>query len=256
MSSVGTSIQFVERQSLYASDGSPRTATDYVFRVNGSRCVVRLHWGAALTLDGSQLSADECVLAARTLVEIKVEETGELPSNEVLLLDSGAMDQVAQRLGWVDRFYRVSVSDYSSSIEEWKRASTVPVSKLPPLSADQKRIVQKLGVTEEDYQRGLLAGLYGNKRQREKGRRLGERVSEVLKTLGGAYRLAEVLWEGTRLRWLVRIETPETIVGVPVPFELADDAVDSGVRSEVERLREVILSGVGREDLMSKSPRA
>jgi hypothetical protein len=246
-------IEFVETHQPRGTDGSPLAATDYVFLLNRSECVVRVHSGAILTLEG-QLAPEECELAARTLIEIRLGETGEAPSGVVLVLDSGAMDRVADRLGWLDRFYRVSVSDYSSSVAEWRRASAIPASALPALTEEQKRVARKLGVSEEAYQRGLLAGLYGNRRQREKARRLGERVTEVLKTLGSNYRLVEVVWEGTRLRWLVRVQTPEVILGVPVPFELADDVVDSGVLREVEKLRELILSGVGRQDSLSKSP--
>ncbi len=123
---------------------------------------------------------------------------------------------------------------------------SAPKSELPELSAEQKDFAKRFGVSEEDYRRGQAAGQYGNERMRDKGHRLGEQVEQILENLGKNYRLAAVLWEGSRLRWLLRVETPERVVGIPVPFELADDVVDSGILLEIEKLEQIVISGVGQ----------
>ncbi len=150
------------------------------------------------------------------------------------------------------------VSDYTSSVEEWKRALQAPESELriQDLTEQEKETARRFGVSEQDYARGVLPGKYGNQRMQKRGRTLGEYAVEILGGLGEKYRLLAVLWEGSKLRWMLRIETPDGVVGVPVPFELADDVIDSGVLEEMERLRRLVLSGVGRQDLLAKrSPR-
>ena len=152
--------------------------------------------------------------------------------------------------------FDVFVSDYASSVEEWKRAQVAPKSELPELTEQQKEIARKFGITEEEYARGVLAGRYGNERMQKKARALGEYAEQILGELGKGYKLVAIIWEGPKLRWMLRIETPSGVFGVPVPFEVADDAVDSAVLREIERLREIILAGVGQSaKTLKRSPR-
>lgn len=244
MKSRAQTIEFVEMRSLYADDGSPRAATDYIFRVNGALVTVRVHWDAVQTLGSGQLSPEEVKTAAQELIRAEISRT-DPKENTFFLLDSAAMDRIAERLGWLDKFYSVAVSDWSSSVEEWQRAQAAAPSELPPVSKEQEDIARKFGVSVEQYRRGILSGLYGNRRQRAKARRLGERVQQILKELGSGYELIEVIWEGSRLRWLLRVRTPDRVVGIAVPFELADDAIDAGILQELERLKQVVISGAG-----------
>jgi hypothetical protein len=148
--------------------------------------------------------------------------------------------------------FQIVVSDFSSSAEEWKRALSADDSKLPELSEEQKKWAKRFGVTEKEYARGVLAGHYGNERMKKKGRALGEQVEEILEGLGPQYKLIAVLWQGSRLRWLLRIQTPAQVLGVPVSFEMADDVLDSGILEEIEKLRVTVLTGVGRSELIVK----
>ena len=146
--------------------------------------------------------------------------------------------------------FQIVVSDFSSSAEEWKRALSEEDSKLPQLSEEQKKWAKRFGVTEKEYARGVLAGQYGNERMRKKARALGEQVEEILEGLGTEYKLVAVLWQGSRLRWLLRIQTPTQIFGVPVSFEMADDVLDSAILEEIENLRVAVLTGIGRGELI------
>lgn len=148
--------------------------------------------------------------------------------------------------------FQIFVSDLASTPEEWGQALNAPSKDLPELSEEQKAVAKKFGISNEDYARGLKAGLLGNARQRKRAEALGEEVKRIITGLGQQYRLLAVFWEESRLRWLLRVQTPDKIVGVPVSFELADDVLDSGILSEIERLRRIILNGIGREDLVPK----
>lgn len=148
--------------------------------------------------------------------------------------------------------FDIFVSDYHCSPEEWKRAMSAPASELPSLSPEQKEVARKMGVQEEGYRRGMLAGQYGNKRMQEKGQRLGELAEEILEKSGKKYRIVAVVWEPDRARWLLRVETPGGSVGVPIPFELVDDVLDAEILQELHRLRKILLSGVSLSKVSSK----
>jgi len=147
--------------------------------------------------------------------------------------------------------FRILIEGAGCNVEEWQRALGAPNADLhlESLTPDQKEVAKRFGVSTEDYARGLLAHQYGRQRRESEARALGQHVVELLGGLGEGYALSAVIWESDRLRWMLRIETPGRVVGVPVPFELAEDVVDSGVLSEIENLRRILLDGVGRRDL-------
>jgi hypothetical protein len=147
--------------------------------------------------------------------------------------------------------FQIFVSDLSSSAEEWRRALTASDSELPELTEEQRKWANRFGVAEREYARGLLAAQLGQERTKAKGRALGKLAQEMLDGLGSGYKLIAVLWQGSRSRWLLRVETPSRICGVPVPFEMADDILASDILGEIEHLRLAILAGVGRNDLIA-----
>ena len=250
MTSAAKKIEFVETHPVHAESGGLRAATDCIFSVDGAIVTVRVHRASIRTLDGGQLSPDEVALAARTFIEIEMEDQGDLKGREMLVLDSVAMGTVAGRLGWLDRFYAVSVSDYAASVDHWRLAQQATRSQLPKLDQQQKELARKFKVSEEEYARGVLAGIYGQKAMRGRGRSLGEVVQGILDGLGPDHRVVAVFAEMSKGRWIVRIHTPNEVANIAVPRELADDVVDSGATEDIEKLRVCVLSGLGRKEFL------
>ena len=148
--------------------------------------------------------------------------------------------------------FKVFVSGFSSTIEDWRRAMNAPSSELPELNAEQKEIVRKFGITEEDYQRGHLSGLYGQERMRSRGVELGRAVEAILRVLGPEYQLKAVTEELTvRDRWVVRIWTPQKIVNVAIDRALADALIDSNTIQDQERLRILLLTSLERTEFIA-----
>ena len=105
---VSAAIEFLGARKSFGKDGSPRAQYWYVFRVGEKLDVnVFVHFGAIGTLDGKRLSEDECKLAARTLIEMEIENHRDLSDvGEGLDVDKGAMFHITHRLGWRGRFYK------------------------------------------------------------------------------------------------------------------------------------------------------
>ena len=149
--------------------------------------------------------------------------------------------------------FLVVIDSAGSNTKEWRRALSASDSDLrvEELTDEQRRVAVRLGVSFEDYARGLLAHRFGRERRESEARALGQHVVELVRGLGDGYVLRMVSWDGDRLRWMLQFQTPERVVGVPVPFELAEDIIDSGVLSKIETLRTLLLEGLGRRDLVS-----
>ena len=143
-----------------------------------------------------------------------------------------------EKMGYMkDGGFAIYIPDASSSVAEWRKAQQAPRSELPPLTSEQKEVARQFGITEEEYQRNVLAGQYGRARMQERAQALGGAVQDVLDRLGGGYRVIAVSRDMDRLGWTVRIETQKEDVDVFVSQELADDLFDSGSGREKERLR-------------------
>jgi hypothetical protein len=149
--------------------------------------------------------------------------------------------------------FQIFVSGTSGGTsEDWKRAMNAPESALPQLTGQQKEVAQRMGIPEEEYARGVLVGKFTEQRQIERGKRLGEHIEGVLQELGSAYYTLEALVrEDVKARWVARITTPKAIRNVAIPLDLADDVVDSVTVQDLERLRQLILRAVGREELIN-----
>ena len=57
--------------------------------------------------------------------------------------------------------FNIFVSGSTGSVEDWQRAMNAPKSELPKLNEEQRSVARKMGMSEEEYARGVLVGQYG-----------------------------------------------------------------------------------------------
>jgi hypothetical protein len=146
--------------------------------------------------------------------------------------------------------FNIFVSGSTGSVEDWQRAMNAPKSELPKLNEEQRSVARKMGMSEEEYARGVLVGQYGERREVERGRQLGQRIEEIVGGLGAPYRLEALIREGVKFRWVARIDTLKEPKNIAIGMELADDIIDSGVVQDLDRLKAIILEALGRRDLL------
>jgi len=146
--------------------------------------------------------------------------------------------------------FNVFVSGVTGSVEDWQRAMNAPKTELPKLNDEQREVAGRMGISEEEYARGVLVGEYGENRQRQRGKVIGLRIEEILEGLGKPYALEALIREGVRERWVARINTPAEPKNVAINLDLADDVIDSGTVQDLERLRVLILQALGRSELL------
>ena len=145
--------------------------------------------------------------------------------------------------------FEVVISGVTVSPDAWKRALEAPAGELPKLTEDQEEAARRFKIGNEEYARGVLAGIYGEAVQRQRGERLGKVVTRLLAKLGADYHLLAVLREGVKFRWLLQLETPDGLRNIQLPLDLADDVIDSELREVIEELRQKILFGLSKSQL-------
>jgi hypothetical protein len=150
------------------------------------------------------------------------------------------------------RNFEVLLLDYSVSVDEWMQAQAASRTKLPPLSKQQREVARKMGIPVEEYQRNVLAGQLGEMRLQSKGEALGLVVQELLRGLGPGYRLESIKGDPGNERWICTVGTPDIVANVAIPRELADDALDSGAKDEVQRLARHLAAELRGSGLIGK----
>jgi hypothetical protein len=146
--------------------------------------------------------------------------------------------------------FDVFISGATSSVEDWRKAMSARKAELPKLNQEQKEVARKMGISEEEFARGVLVTQYGENRQRERGQSLGRQIEEILSGLGEPYRLEALIREGVKLRWVARIITPHEAKNIAIGQELADDIIDSCTVQDLDLLRVLILESLNRKDLI------
>jgi hypothetical protein len=145
----------------------------------------------------------------------------------------------------------VYISGATSTEDEWRLALVAPVDQLPSLSAEELEAAKRYGGSGEEFRRSKLANAQAVERLKSKGRKLRVRVREILARWASDCELKDVLWQGAKSRWMLRIrEADNRTANVPIPAELADDVVDPSCDQDVERLKNLLLFGVGRQELI------
>ena len=151
----------------------------------------------------------------------------------------------------MNQSFQVIVNSFIHSPGEWKRILEADAAgDVAQLAEDERQVAKRLGVEEKEVADKIKAGQYGEFKLKAKGLDLGEQVKAVLDGLGPKYRLVAVLWENSKSRWVLRIEAADKIANIPIPAELADDVVETGSEQDLERLKNLVLFGVGRQDLI------
>jgi len=145
-------------------------------------------------------------------------------------------------------FQVVVPGSHKGSMEDWYRAQNAPVNDLPPLTAEQKEMAAKFGVSEEEYQRGVLVGRYGDLRQHQRGQALGNRVADILQGLGSAYYFVmSVELDDERDRWVVEVMNGNAgRKRIAIPLTLADALIDSGTVQDLAQFEKLVLDSIGR----------
>ena len=140
--------------------------------------------------------------------------------------------------------FRVEVTDYSVSLDEWNRAHSVPETDLPELNELQREAAAKFGISEEQYARSVLAGQYGVQRLRRRARKLGEEVEKILQDSCAECRVTRVVADMARGRWVIVLQAPKRQVGIAITREVGDDLLDYSALEAAEELKAKVKSGL------------
>lgn len=120
------------------------------------------------------------------------------------------------------------------------------------LSDSEKSMAPGISGSEEAFREHKAEYLAKEDGIRNRGFDLGEQVKKVLEGLGKEYKLTTVNWNSSTLSWRLEIATPSGARNVILSWDLVDDVLDHRTKSELQRLKNMVLFGLGRQELIFK----
>lgn len=133
--------------------------------------------------------------------------------------------------------FEVIVTSGWLSPDAWDRAQRAPVSELPTLDPAEKEYVRRLGTSEEDHARDMLARHLGREWTEQRGRELGLVIQRLV---GSQHDLRAVIAERNKDRWIARFVSGERPVNIAIPRELVDEVLDSETVQGREQLENLL----------------
>lgn len=123
------------------------------------------------------------------------------------------------------------------------------------LSPSEKDLAHAMGLSEDEFRRRKFEYLIAEQRRRDRGREIGDLVDKVLAELGGQYQLENVTWNPDTRTWRFGVRSSAGAQNVVLKGDIADQVMDFQTQGEFDRLRNLVLFGLGRTDLIFKDRR-
>jgi len=118
------------------------------------------------------------------------------------------------------------------------------------LSATEKDMARAMGLSEDEFRRSKFDYFVREQQRRDRGRQLGVLVEKVLTELGREYQLDSVTWNPNTWTWRFGVTTAGGSENVILQEDVADQIIDFDTPGEFQRLRNMVLFGLGRTDLI------
>lgn len=135
---------------------------------------------------------------------------------------------------------KIGVDGMRFGAKESDEAYSIPKEELPPLTDAQRKVAQKLGVSEEGYARSFVAGEKTSNRLLEKTKRLADFLQRRVGEFIADARVESVVLRTTERRFDVEIRAGDRIVPVGVRETLIDDLFESGSEQAEKNLGRVL----------------
>jgi hypothetical protein len=139
----------------------------------------------------------------------------------------------------------ISVQGWRASPSDWKAVRGIPKEELPPLTAEQKEVAQKLGIPEEDYARSALAGERTQNSLLAKTETFARLLEQKIHDLGFKAVVENVVLQILEHRFDVSLTVNGKELPLRIKEEIVDDLFESGSADAEDKLSRILKTTLG-----------
>jgi len=122
----------------------------------------------------------------------------------------------------------ITVQGWRSSPAEWDATRGIPSAELPALTDEQREVARKLGISEEDYARSVLAGRRTQDVLLQKAEALGAFLEGRITGKHPQVRVDRVVLDAVEHRFVVELNVSGKSRILRIDEDIIDDYLDSG----------------------------
>jgi hypothetical protein len=134
----------------------------------------------------------------------------------------------------------IAVQGWRAYPAGWQAVRGIPGTDLPALTAEQREVARKLGISEEDYARSALAGQRTQEILSQKTERLARFLEQRIESSRLPVRINRVVLVAVEQKFTVELEIKGRPVFLRSNESLVDDFFDSGSEEAEKSLGRVL----------------
>jgi len=142
----------------------------------------------------------------------------------------------------------ISVKGWRASPSDWKAVRGIPKEKLPQLTDGQKEVARKLGVPEEDYARGALAGERTQNSLLAKTETFARLLEQKIQDLGFKAVVENVVLQILEHRFDVLLTVNGKKNSLRIKEDIVDDLFEGGSADAEDKLSRILKATLGPKE--------
>jgi hypothetical protein len=134
----------------------------------------------------------------------------------------------------------IAVDGWRSGVADWDAVRNLPAEQLPQLSDEQRAVARKLGISEQDYARSVVAGERSRESLLVKTERLARLLEQRIAALGIGGRVNRVTLRTFEDRFDIEVQVNGRVLPLRIDEAIVDDYFDSGSADAEQRLGHIL----------------
>jgi hypothetical protein len=134
----------------------------------------------------------------------------------------------------------IAVDGWRAGSVDWEKVRNLPSEQLPQLTEDQRAVARKLGVSEEDYARSVVAGERSQEVLLAKAERLARLLEQRMRAAGIAGQVNRVTLRTIQDRFDIELQVNDRVLPLRIDESIIDDYFDGGSGDSEQRLSQIL----------------
>jgi hypothetical protein len=134
----------------------------------------------------------------------------------------------------------IAVDGWRAGATDWDAVRNLPAEQLPKLNDEQRSVARKLGLSEQDYARSLVAGERNREVLLAKTEKLARLLTQRLTTLGIHGQVNRVTLRTIQDRFDVEVQLDARSIPLRIDETVVDDYFDRGTAEAEQQLAHIL----------------
>jgi hypothetical protein len=135
---------------------------------------------------------------------------------------------------------RIAVSGPRTDKSDWEGALDTPKEQLPPLTPEQRKVVEQMHIREEDYQRSVLARRWTAEKLLKKTELFAKLLQRMIKGKTPSASIRSIVLDTLADRFEIAVDVNGTGIPLHIPESVVEDLFNLSVTDAEQKLSKMV----------------